>query len=179
MSRYAKDVNKYLVAIKKGDKSKFQQLFDLTANHLLGVAVYYLHDRSYCEDVVSTVYEKIFKYIHTYNEGGDGYNWMCKIVKTTAYDVNNALRDEIPLENVLPSYGSRIAELVYDVSAYDEHLDLTIAIDKLAPIDREMIYSYYYFDRPYQKIAQEMNLTKSTVKKRMDKILKQLKKFLE
>ena len=174
MSRYAKDVNKYLVAIKKGDKSKYQPLFDLTANHLLGVAAYYLTDRSYCEDVVSIVFEKIFRYIDTYKEGHDAYNWICRITENTAHDINDALKDEVALDSLIPSSGREICETVYD-----EKLDVTRAIDKLDSIDREIVYGYYFFDKTYQQIAEKLNLTKSTVKKRMDKILMKLKNYLK
>lgn len=174
MSRYAKEVNKYLVAIKKGDKSKYQPLFDLTANHLLGVAAYYLKDRSYCEDVVSIVFGKIFKYIDTYKEGHDAYNWICKITENTAHDINDALKDEVALDSLIPMYNREIDETVYD-----ENLDVTRAIDKLEPIDREIVYGYYFFDKTYQQIAKELNLAKSTVKRRMENILIKLKDFLK
>lgn len=139
MSRYAKEVNKYLVAIKKGDKSKYQPLFDLTANHLLGVAAYYLKDRSYCEDVVSIVFEKIFKHIDTYEEGHDAYNWICKITENTAHDINESLKDEIALDNLIPQYDREL-----DLTVYDENLDVTSAIDKLDSVDREIVYGYYF-----------------------------------
>ncbi|MCH5148784.1 MAG: RNA polymerase sigma factor [Clostridiales bacterium] len=174
MSRYAKEVNKYLVAIKKGDKTKYQPLFDLTANHLLGVAAYYLKDRSYCEDVVSIVFEKIFKYIDTYQEGHDAFNWICKIAENTARDINDTYKVEVALDNQIASYNRETDEAVYD-----ENLDITSAIDKLDSIDREIVYGYYFFDKTYQKIAEELNLAKSTVKKRMDKILIKLKDFLK
>lgn len=174
MSRYAKEVNKYLVAIKNGDKSKYQPLFDLTANHLLGVAAYYLNDRSYCEDVVSIVFEKIFKYIDTFKEGYDAYNWICKIAENTARDINEALKDEVALSNLIPIYYREIDEIVYD-----ESLDVTLAIDKLDSVDKEIVYGYYFFDKTYQTIADELNLSKSTVKKRMNKILIKLKDFLK
>lgn len=174
MSRYAKEVNKYLVAIKKGDKTKYQPLFNLTANHLLGLAAYYLKDRSYCEDVVSIVFEKIFKYIDTYQEGYDAFNWICKIAENTARDINDTIKAEVALDNQIASYNREADEAVYD-----ENLDITSAIDKLDPIDREIVYGYYFFDKTYQKIAEELNLAKSTVKKRMDKILKKLKDFLK
>lgn len=175
MSRYAKEVNKYLVAIKKGDKSKYQPLYDLTANHLLVVAAYYLKDRSYCEDVVSIVFAKIFKNIDTYKEGHDAYNWICKITENTAHDINDGLKDEVALDNLIPSYTREISE-----EDYEEKLDVTRAIDKLDdPIDKEIVYGYYFFDKTYQQIAEELNLTKSTVKKRMDKILIKLKNFLK
>lgn len=174
MSKYAKEVNKYLVAIKKGDKSKYQPLFDLIANHLLGVAAYYLKDKSYCEDVVSIVFAKIFKYIHTYKEGHDAYNWICRITENTAHDINDALKDEVALDSLIPTYNREIDETIYD-----ENLDVTMAIDKLEPIDKEIVYGYYFFDKTYQQIAKELNIAKSTVKRRMENILIKLKDFLK
>lgn len=173
MSRYAKEVNKYLVAIKNGDKTKYRPLFDLTANHLLAIAAYYLKDRSYSEDVVSIVFEKIFKFADTYKEGSDGYNWICKITKNTALDINETIKDEVALDNCEQHSDST------EETDFEECTDIVTAISFLEPADKEIIYGYYFFGKTYQKIAEELSLSKSTVKKRLDKILSKLKIFLK
>lgn len=174
MSKYAKVVNKLLHAIKKGAASKFDKLFDLTANHLLGVARYYLDDKSYCEDVVAEVFEKIFRYIHAYDENQDGYNWMCKITENVAHDYNRRVLQEFALAEV----GSKL-NIKQELRIHEEYLDLSLAVDSLDPESRDLVYQRFYFERSYEDIGRDLNLTKSAVKKRMDKILVKLKNLLK
>lgn len=174
MSKYAKDVNKLLNAIKKGATSKFDKLFDLTANHLLGVAKYYLENKSYCEDVVADVFEKIFIYIHAYNENQDGYNWMCKITENVAHDYNRKIPQELSFFEI-----SSERDIRQEFRIDELYLDVSLAVDKLDSESREMIYKRFYFDQSYEAIGRDFNLTKSAVKKRIDKILIKLKKILK
>lgn len=172
MSRYAKEVNKLLIAIKNGDTSKFNKLFGLTANHLISIAKYYLDNKSYCEDVVNDAFIKIFKYIHSYDESKDGYNWMCKITENIAREYNSKKAEEIPLSEVE-------TVLKHEVKISEEKLDLSRAIENLDPVNRELISQYYFFDRTFEDIGKDFNLTKSAVKKRIDKILIELRRFIE
>lgn len=173
MSKYAKDVNKLLKAIKKGDTSKFDKLFDLTANHLLGVARYYLENKSYFEDVVTDVFEKVFIYIYAYDENQDGYNWMCKITENVAHDYNRKLPQELPLFEVSEQ------DIKQELRIDELYLDVSLAVDKLDRESREMVFKRFYFDQSYEEIGKDFNLTKSAVKKRIDKILIKLKKLLK
>ena len=174
MSKYAKEVNKLLNAIKRGHISKFDKLFDLTANHLLGVARYYLENRSYCEDVVADVFEKIFIYIYAYDEKQDGYNWMCKITENVAHDYNKRFFQEVSLFDACPE-----RDIKQELRIDELYLDVSLAVDKLDPESRELVYKRFYFDRSYEDIGKDYNLTKSAVKKRIDKILIKLKKILK
>lgn len=174
MSKYAKDVNKLLKAIKKGATSKFDKLFDLTANHLLGVARFYLENKSYCEDVVADAFEKIFIYIHAYDEKQDGYNWMCKITENIARDYNEAYSQEISLSEIF-SPQTTGQDLVID----DAYLDLSRAFDTLDPNSRELLYKHFFFEQSYENLAKEYNVTKNAIKKRVDKILNKIKEFID
>lgn len=174
MSKYDKDVNRLLKAIKKGDTSKFDQLFECTANHLVGVARYYLVNKSYHDDVVADVYERILKYIHSYDESQDGYNWMCKITENVAHDYNEIYSKELALSE-LDSNQRAGADLRFD----DAYLDLSRAFDTLDPDSRELLYQHFFFDRSYGELAKEYKVTKNAIKKRVDRILNKIRKFID
>ena len=182
MSICAKEVNEYLCAIKHGDKAKFKQLFELISHRILGVARYYLVDKSYCEDVVSEVFAKVYLKIDTYDESKDGYNWICRIVENTAYDFNeNTAKyfnyrtsqnsDNIDSVPVLPE-----SELLEDV---EKRADLFRAIDKLDPESLELINLYYFLGDSYSEIGKKFHISKVAVKKKIDKILSKLKIYIE
>ena len=173
MSSFAKDVNKLLIAIKKGDKSAFKALYNLIANHVRGVARYYLVDKTYSEDVVVETFQKIYLYINSYKEGKDGYNWICKTTQNIAINYNTKFLANVSTETIT-NHGTD----EYEKNS-EEKIDLFRAIDRLHPENREIIYKYYFLDKTMQEIAIEHHLSKSGVKKRIDKILKQLKVFIE
>lgn len=173
MSKYAKDVNRLLKAIKKGDTSKFDQLFECTANHLIGVARYYLMNKSYYDDVVADVYGRVLMYIQSYDENQDGYNWLCKITENVAYDYNEIYSKELSISEL---NSNQRAE--QDLRFEDAYLDLSRAFDMLDPDSRELLYKHFFFGRSYGELAKEYKVTKNAIKKRVDRILNKIKKFI-
>ena len=59
----------------------------------------------------------------------------------------------------------------------DAKIDLLNAIDKLDEKSRELIYSYFYYGKKLKEIAQELNISTPGAKKKIDKIIKNLKKI--
>lgn len=175
MSIYAKEVNKYLVGLQNGDITQFKPLFESMQTHVMGIARYYLIDKSYCEDVTSEVFQKIFLYVNTYTEGTDGYNWICRITENIAYNYNNRMPP--PSKDL-----AKVESIVQDTDlsdAAEEKLDLFRAIDALEPDSRELIYLRYFLGNTFQEIGEKLHISKVAVKKKIDKILSKLKIFIE
>lgn len=175
MSIYAKEVNKYLSALKNGDVTQFKPLYEAMQTHVMGVARYYLIDKSYCEDVTSEVFQRIFLYVNSYTEDTDGYNWICRITENIAYDYNNRMP---PPTNDLDKSDSATHEFT-NSDETEERLDLFRAIDALEPESRELIYLRYFLGNTFQEIGEKLNISKVAVKKKIDKILSKLKIFIE
>lgn len=174
MSKYAKKVNQCLTRIKQGETSQFKELFDLTYNHLRSIAKLYLRDKTYCDDVVMETYERVIKYINSYNEEQDGYNWLWQITKRVTFGVNykNSIfdnADEVD-ENISCDDFLDIANL---------KIDLDNVIDKLDNENKTIIILYYYMDMTYEEIAKQIGKTRSTVHKRIKNILKEIKNILQ
>lgn len=176
MSIYANEVNEYLSAIKNGDITQLKPLFDLVGNHISGVARYYLTDKSYCDDVTIETFQKVYLYIGSYEEGKDGYNWMCRIAQNIAYNYNEKTAQ------ILVTTKFAIAKKLADsdfVKRAEEHIDLFQAIECLEPESRELVYLHFFFGKSFKEIGDELHLSKAGVKKRIDKILLQLKILIE
>ena len=173
MSIYAKEVNDYLSAIKHGDNSKFKPLYEMIASRILGVARYYLVDRSYCEDVVSEVFQKLYLYINSYDESKDGYSWICRITRNVAFNFNNKIMQN---PDSVESDSALIEETLTEDA--ERRVDILRAIDKLDPESREIVYLRYYLRNTYQEIGDKLHISKVAVKKKIDKILLKLKKYI-
>ena len=173
MSIYAKEVNDYLSAIKHGDNSKFKPLYEMIASRILGVARYYLVDRSYCEDVVSEVFQKVYLYINSYDESKDGYSWICRITRNVAFNFNNKIMQN---PDSVESDSALIEETLTEDA--ERRVDILRAIDKLDPESREIVYLRYYLRNTYQEIGDKLHISKVAVKKKIDKILLKLKNYI-
>ena len=171
MSKYGREVNKYLQRVQRGDRQQMAPLFELTANHLRAVANRYLSDKSYCDDVVSDAYCKVMKHIESFDPKKDGYNWMCKIVERTAYSYNEKSGATVDIDG--------IAALGTVDAGADDKIDILAAMENLPPQDREMVLDYFYLGLSYSEIAAKYGVVKSAAHKRIKKAFKLMKKYLE
>ena len=172
MSNYRHQVNTLLFKIKCGDKSKIDDVFELTFNHLKFVALHYLFNKRDFEDALSETYYRALKYIRSFNIFKDGYNWLCRIVQNVAYDFNNK-NGRVVLES----------DLTIDDFSFTEEIDRMLNKDALyryiktlPQTDRQIIYYRFYMGFPYSAIAEKLNRAKSFVYNRVkilaEKVLK-------
>lgn len=175
MSICAKEVNKYLSALKRGDQSVFKPLYDSIATRVMGIARYYLVDKSYCEDVMNEAFQNVFLYINTYDESKDGYNWICRITENVAYKYNNRMSP--PTDDLSKAASDFDAHAISDDTV--EKLDLFRAIDSLDAESRELVILHYFLGNSYQDIGDKLHISRVAVKKKIDKILANIKKHLE
>ena len=165
-------LNKLLLEIKCGDKSKIDDIFDLTFNHLKFVALHYLFNKREFKDALCEAYYRTRKYINSFNILKDGYNWLCRIVQNVANDMNKQSNKYV----FQP-------EIYIDDFSYDKEVDIMLIKDELyrhiktlPKLDRQLIYYRFYMDMTYKDIAQKLNRTKSFVYSRIRKIRKKILK---
>lgn len=173
MSWYREKVNALLIDIRNGDKSKGDVLFSFTSKILRKVAYHYTFDKDQVEDVLMEAYIKIFRSIGSFNEEKDGFNWMYRIVQTTAFDKNEkndhfttvAYNDEIAISD----------------EGFEENVVLKESVENalshFSKEDGDFVRLYFYNDFTIKKIAEVTGVPKSTVHSRLKKILKEIKKY--
>ena len=99
MSLLRGEVNRILKKLKSGNNAMMQELYQVTANHLKVIAYQYIFNKNDWEDVLMETYIRVQKYIQTFNDEKDGYNWLCRIVENIAHDMNRKNHREIPSED--------------------------------------------------------------------------------
>lgn len=169
MSILRKDVNKVLIKIKNGDEESKNVLFEMTYNHLKRIAYPYVRNKDDVEDVLVEAYLRIFQYIETFDPTKDGYNWMCKIVQNVARDWDKEFFQSVSLEDV--EQNSSIIELEEMVATKDE---VQRMLQPYSDRDRQIIDLRFWKNRTIEGIAQELEMKKSNVHKRISKILKEI-----
>lgn len=176
MSNYRHQVNTLLFKIKCGDKSKIDDVYLITFNHLKFVALHYLYNKRDFEDALSETYYRALKYIKNFNIFKDGYNWLCRIVQNVAYDMNNVNGHYVLESNLLVddfNFSNEIDRMLDKDALYRY-------IKTFPKIDRQIIYYRFYVNLSYSEIAQKLNRAKSYVYNRVkilsEKILKNFEK---
>lgn len=173
MSQLGEKVNKLLRKIKNGDIDSFRQLHKLTYNHLTVVAVNYLYCSENLQDVLNESYFRVFRYIDSYDNNKDGYNWMCKIVQNVAYNYNKKFNVSVEINKI------ETHKLFYELD--DNIIDnasLLQAIKSLGGEEQELIYLKFWEDLSFSEIAAQKGMKKPTVYKKIITALKTIEKFL-
>ena len=175
MSQYAKQVNQYLLALKRGcDDGQFEKPYDVTAGHLLIIARMYSANKSLAEDVVIESFIRLRQYIDSFDSSQDGYNWMCKIVQNVAYTTNSNER------RIALAEQRYVGELKIDKNTIDlSHLDYWFDTYGLEEVEKEILYRRFCLDETVENIARAFGVSKPAISMRIKNICKKIKKKME
>lgn len=173
MSQLGEKVNKLLRGVKNGEKFSFKKLHETTYNHLTIVALNYLYNPDDLDDVLNESYLRMFKYINSYDNSRDGYNWMCKIVQNVAYQYNSRHNIFVELNK------AELHGLFYEIDEnIIDNVELLIVIKNLDAETQELLYLKYWEDLSFSEIASKKGMKKPTVYKKINVALKIIRKFL-
>ena len=171
--KFNQTITKILNSVKRGDKNKMDELFNITFNHFYGYALVKLWNKSQAEDAVMSMYENIMKYIDSFDADKGGAGWMFTILNRIIYNLNAE-------EKELQQYERTISEGQYikDLDQMYETIGLTDAVSDLDDIDKNIVFMYYFERRTLEEIAEALGISTSAVHKKKQQILKKMKKFL-
>lgn len=167
-------INKILKCVKNGDKNKMDELFLKSFNHFYAYALYRTYNKTRAEDAVMGMYENILKYIVSFDPDKGGVGWMVKILNRVIYNLNSDEFDKKKHEQAIED----------DINATQlndiyETIGLAEAVSDLSDSDKQIVFLYYFERRTLNEIANKVKLSSSAVHKRLQQILKKLKKVLE
>ena len=176
MDKLVRKTNALIMRIAKGDKNALGSLYELTSGYLLNMARAYVRDRGLAEDVVSETYLKAVRGAGSFDPKGNGLNWLFKIVRNTAFNLN-AYESRRRFEDI--ESHADIAD-VFDTLA-DTRLDsreLTAAIEALPREERTLLYYRYWEGYTVRELAALTGKPVSTTQDALKRILKKLKNKL-
>lgn len=169
MSILKDKVNRILIKIKDGESGALDELYAATYNHLKLVALNYLVNNSDLDDVLNEAYYKSYKYIKSVNFNRDGYNWLCKIVQHLCYDYNNRRGAVDYVEKVFQNtlFSEIEGEMLEKCQIYQ-------IIQKFSVQDQQLIYLKFWEDLSLSEITKRTGIKKSTIHKRLKKLLNEI-----
>lgn len=173
-----------ILLLREGNFVAFDSIYHAYFYHLMSIALYYVHNRSVAMDIVNDVFVSLWQKRSEAKMPLGPYlraivkNESISYLRSKLY--KNSLLDEQSesvwtyLENSLPTSEDPFMTL----SAEETRAAIEAVIEKLPPKCRAIFEACVREGRPYQDVAEEMNITLSTVrvqvKKAMDTLCKNL-----
>lgn len=179
------NVNEDIVRqIRSGSEKAFSELFSSYYSYLNAVAFYYLLDKEACSEIVDDVFVNLWLKRETLSYPVHSY-----LVRSVQNGCLNHIRSQISRQQMLDTHKGRLlayqenyiqstpAPLQY-VEMRQTEEEIRAAVDKLPLKCREVFKAYFYTGKEVEAIAEDMNLTVSTVRVQLKNATDRLKQVL-
>lgn len=162
--------------LKTGDKDSFDLLYQDYYLVLYRTALLILGNKEDAEDVLQDTFVSIYKNVKTLSDFEKLRPWIFSILKNTSYTRYKKRKREFPDEFVLDKAEESPTYLGEDEFA--ERSEIQDALMNLKEKEREVLVLYYYNDFSIEEIASICKTFQGTVKSRLYRARKNLKKEL-
>lgn len=176
MDKLAQRVNREIEGIARGDKQALGRLYELAGGYLLFMAKKYVYDMSLAEDVVSEAFLKVVKSAGDFDPGQNGLNWLFKIVKNTALNLN--IRDRRYRAEDIDAHRDIADVFACSPEEQSDLNHLRDLIKELPEEERELLYYRYWEGYTVRELAAKVGKPVMTLQDRLKKILGKLKKLV-
>lgn len=169
-----------LFELKQGDIHAFSFLFKKYYKDLVLFGGRFLPDKYACEDVVQSVFLKLWQERDCLEIKTSIKSFLIKSVQNSCLDVirHNKIKNNFEEDSL---QNSNIVEIDFDeyilYSDLKSHLD--IALDKLPETCREAFELNRFDGLKYKEIAQKLNVSERTVEVRIGKAIGLLRQYLK
>ena len=176
MNREIKFTEENFEKLKIGDKDSFDLLYQDYYLVLYRTALLILGKKEDAEDVLQDTFVSIYNNVKTLSDFEKLRPWVFSILKNTSYTRYKNRKRELPDEFVLDKAEESPTYLGEDEIA--EKSEIQDALMNLKEKEREVLVLYYYNDFSIEEIASICKTFQGTVKSRLYRARKNLKKEL-
>ena len=168
-------VQENVIAARKGDTQAFGRLYESYYATLVWLAYAILLDRNLAEDAAQQAFVKACEKLGSLQQVNRFGPWLSRICRNEAYQL---LRDRQRREScatVAPE-----PDIVVETRDTEEDLDqVKAAVDGLPEMYREIVVLHYYQRLDYRKIASVLGVAGHTVRGRLFRARRMIKKTLQ
>lgn len=154
------------------DKDSFCELIRLHEKSMYALAFSIVRNDADATEVISEAIYRAYRNLASLKNMKAFKPWVLKIIHNTAVDYIRKNTKIVPLDDIEMFDDGVESEIVTTVSLWK-------AVDSLSLPYRTVIVLYYYEDLPIVQIANVTNTTIVTVKQRLSRARKQLRKILK
>lgn len=160
----------------KGDEQAFKQIFDFYSNRLFAYVFKITNHEEIAEEIVMDVFLKVWTNRSDLAEIGRFDSYLYAMVRNRAFNIIKRIAHE----------GAIIKELSLNCTEYQQNTEDTViyndvkhllqdAIEKLPPQQKLVFMLSRDEGLKYQEIAEQLNLSKNTVKSHLKKAVSSLR----
>ncbi|MGH8580828.1 MAG: RNA polymerase sigma factor [Gammaproteobacteria bacterium] len=172
----------WVAAIAAGDESALGAFYDATLSRVYGLALRITQSAEAAEEVLNDVYMQVWREAGRYKAArGRVMTWLLTICRSRALDylrkrnvLTSTLKPKV-IDKQTQARGDEPLDLIPSsqvdqgdpqdlLDAVEQHTTVRIALDRLAPLQRQLIALAFYKDMSHQEIAAYTGLALGTVK---------------
>lgn len=182
----ANHINKEIVnQIRGGSEKAFSELYSYYYSYLNAIALYYLLDKNICAEIVDDVFINVWNKRDTLS-----YPIHYYLVRSVQNGCLNHIRSQRVQQNIMDAHRDQMlafqenyiqstpVPLQY-VEMRQTEEEIRLAVDQLPLKCRKVFEEYFYAGKNVDVIADDMNLTVSTVRVQLKNATDRLKQALK
>jgi RNA polymerase sigma-70 factor (ECF subfamily) len=150
---------------KNGDKEAFVSLIKNVEKRLFKIAYTICPEEA--EDILQETYLEAYLGIKRFKGNSSFYTWIYRIMMNTIYKRNRKKSIQVKLQKIIPQNDEELKEIIRS------------ALKKLPPKYNEVLTLFYFEGCSIKEISEILNIREGTVKSRLFKAKKILKKFVD
>ncbi len=169
-----------------GDENAFAQLVTAYQKMVYHLALSLLHNREDALDVSQEVFIKVYRFLPNYHFESAFSTWLYRLTKNAILDYLRAKKrrpatsmDMLEEQGILLRDETEPADPFVDFLTMERRRMLYDAIDELSEAHREVIRLFCFCGESYETIATILGIELGTVKSRLNRAKKELRKLLE
>ena len=173
--------NRLVLAAQQGDLGAFRELYDAYHERIWTLVVYSIGDTHQAQDVLQTVFFKVFRGLRSFRFQSKLYTWIYRIAYNECQNHRRRRSvPHVPLEAILGSSDEIDTRPIWnDREARKEHeVILQQAVMQLPFKMREVVVLKYVEGLSYKEISRVLGCAAGTVASRLNRALAELEERL-
>ncbi len=167
------EVNYLVKQLAQGNVDAFDRLYTIMYEVIFSFLRKYYKDDEVIKDVITQTFMVVIQKSKNRMYFTNCYSWILTIAKFNLY---NAIRKEDKTKTSI-ALADDIVDKHWNEKVYD-NVSLGIAVDNLPLAERNLLYLKFHEEATYKEIADAVNISESTVKRRLKSILENLRETL-
>jgi RNA polymerase sigma factor (sigma-70 family) len=161
----------------RGERHAFGILFDRHSRAVYATAILVVRNATDAEEVVSDAFVTLWRKRENIRIlDGSVLPWLITTARFEALNRRRATRQSLSLDDEIDTHRSVAADVTVAELALSQQLDAVI--NQLAFVDRQIVLLCLVDELSYEDAAQHLGLTHATVRNRLHRARKQLRKDL-
>ena len=176
------DLTGWIISIVNGDEKALGAFYDATVSRVFGLALRIVRQRDAAEEVAEDVYMQVWQQAGRFDASrGKPLTWLLTICRSRALDYlrreDEAVSHPEPETLTVEPYDER-ADPQDMLLAMERNSRLYAILDKLLPIQRQLLALAFFRGLTHQEIADHTRLPLGTVKSHVRKALDEMREQL-